>query len=101
VLNGSKEFPEEEVVIISQVLASEVNIGYQNLTNIQVIQVNNIKVKNLKDLVHLVESNQEKYICFHLEHSRSIILDATEVVAFNDIILKQHSIAFSKSEDLK
>jgi hypothetical protein len=58
------------VVLLAQVLAAEVNIGYQNINNIQLLACNDVVVKNLKHLVELVQSNKEKYIKFDLEFQR-------------------------------
>lgn len=40
----SKQQPDEEVVVLSKVLAADINLGYQDTGNIQVLSVNGTKV---------------------------------------------------------
>jgi len=97
---GQKEFPDQEIVILSQTLAAETNIGYQELQNIRVIAVNNIALRNLKHLRQLVENNKEKYLRFDLDFKKVVILDTSEAAQSNNKILKQHNIPAKMSDDL-
>ncbi|THU56327.1 hypothetical protein C4D60_Mb11t16100 [Musa balbisiana] len=46
-------FKGEEIVILSQVLANEVNIGYEDMGNQQVMKFNGTPIKNIRHLAHL------------------------------------------------
>lgn len=41
----SKHQQHEEVVVLSKVLAADINLGYQDIGNIQVLAVNGTKVR--------------------------------------------------------
>ena len=53
-----------------QVLASEVNIGYEDIVNTQVRQVNGKPVRNLSDLTKKIESCKDQYLKFDLEYDQ-------------------------------
>jgi hypothetical protein len=44
------KFEGELMVILSQVLANDVNIGYEDMRNQQVLKLNEIKIKNIRHL---------------------------------------------------
>eukprot|EP00268_Persea_americana_P030616 TRINITY_DN2965_c0_g1_i10.p1 TRINITY_DN2965_c0_g1~~TRINITY_DN2965_c0_g1_i10.p1 ORF type:complete len:297 (-),score=35.54 TRINITY_DN2965_c0_g1_i10:1074-1964(-) len=49
------KFKGEEIVILSQVLANEVNIGYEDMGNQQVLKFNGTPIRNIHHLAHLVD----------------------------------------------
>ena len=53
-----------------QVLASDVNIGYEEIVNTQVHQVNGKPVKNLSDLTRQIEGCEDQYLRFDLEYNQ-------------------------------
>ena len=53
-----------------QVLASEVNIGYEEIVNTQVHKVNGKPVKNLSDLTKQIEGCKDQYLRFDLEYNQ-------------------------------
>jgi len=54
----------------AQVLASDVNIGYEEIVNTQVHQVNGKPVKNLSDLTRQIEGCEDQYLRFDLEYNQ-------------------------------
>lgn len=58
-MHGYKETPDEQVVVLSQVLNAEINIGYEYVTNTTVHRFNGVKVRNLAHLAELVEKCEE------------------------------------------
>jgi PDZ domain len=58
-----------------QVLASEINVGYEEIVNTQVNALNGHAINNLSDLVEAVESSREKYLKFDLEYNQTIVLE--------------------------
>eukprot|EP00879_Flechtneria_rotunda_P008710 GHRR01009124.1.p1 GENE.GHRR01009124.1~~GHRR01009124.1.p1 ORF type:complete len:569 (+),score=138.88 GHRR01009124.1:238-1944(+) len=60
----------EEVVVLSKVLASDINAGYQDIANIQVLSVNGQKVANLAHLAYLIKTCQDKFVKLQLEWSK-------------------------------
>ena len=55
-LHGQKAAADEEVVVLSQVLASDATLGYEDLFNCQVHRFNGEKVRNLRHLASLVDA---------------------------------------------
>lgn len=65
------QFKGEQIVILSQVLANEVNIGYEDMSNQQVLKLNGTRLKNIHHLAHLVDSCRDKYLVF--EDRKSVV----------------------------
>ncbi len=75
-LNGDDGLPYEEgrrIVILSAVLPDAINIGYQELANEIVVEVNGKSIRNIDDVFKILES--DKYI-----KSIKLYKDAVEVV---------------------
>jgi hypothetical protein len=102
-INCELKYPDQEIVLLSQVLVHEVNIGYQHTTNIQVKKFNGVEIRNLQHLVSLVEAAdaQTEFVRFDLEFERAIILERSQAEQASTEVLKQHFIPSNKSDDLK
>lgn len=100
-LFGSKEYLDQEVVILTQILAADINVTYQQYVPNVVTHFNREPIRSLRHLVELVEANTEPYLRFDLESERVIILDAKEAALQSDHILESHNIPFAKSIDLR
>lgn len=57
-----------------QVLAADINSGYQDTGNIQVLKVNGQRVVNLAHLAHLVSTCSDKFVRFDLEWNKVGVL---------------------------
>ena len=53
-----------------QVLASEVDIGYEEIVNTQVHKFNGKAAKNLSDLTKQIENCRDEYFRFDLEYNQ-------------------------------
>lgn len=100
-LFGAKEYPDQEVVILSQILAADINVTYQQYVPNVCTHFNRTPVRNLRHLVELVESNTEPFLRFDLESERVIILDATDANGQSSHILNSHNIPSDKSIDIR
>jgi hypothetical protein len=105
-INCELKYPDQEIVLLSQVLVHEVNTGYQHTTNIQVKKFNGIEIRNLQHLVSLVEMASDteapsEYVRFDLEFERAIVLERTQAEQASTEVLNQHFIPSNKSDDLK
>ncbi len=69
----------EQVVVLSQVLAAEVNVGYEDLTNLQVLAFNGIPVASLAGLAAAVAACGERFFRFDLDSGETVVLDAAKV----------------------
>ncbi|GAA0139699.1 hypothetical protein Leryth_004902 [Lithospermum erythrorhizon] len=90
----------EQIVILSQVLANEVNIGYEDMSNEQVLKLNGIPIKNIHHLAHLVDSCEHKYLVFEFEDHFLVVLEREAATAASTRILKDYGIPSDKSSDL-
>ncbi|XP_073009671.1 protease Do-like 2, chloroplastic [Typha latifolia] len=93
-------FKGEEIVILSQVLANEVNIGYEDMSNQQVIKFNGTAIKNIRHLAHLVDSCKDKYLIFEFEDNLLAVLEREAAAAASPCILKDYGIPSERSSDL-
>eukprot|EP00887_Chlorella_sp_A99_P000136 scaffold16.g136.t1 len=83
-LHAMADKPGQQIVVLSQVLAHESNVGFEEIVNTQVLQVNGVAVNNLRELVREL-----------------VILDREAAVAGTKEILEQHCIPADRSADLQ
>jgi len=100
-LYAAKEHADEEIVILSQILAADINVTYQQYVPNAVTHVNRVPIRNLRHLVELVDSNKESFLRFDLESERVVILNAQDAVTQSECILEHHNIPSAKSVDLR
>ena len=101
-INNEPTVKGEEVVIIVKVLTSEVNNGYQDFVNERITEVNGKKIKNLRDLIRIVEgSEMDRFVVFKNQQGRKIVLDRKMVEKEQDKILRTYRIRSDRSEDLR
>lgn len=55
ILYGVQENEDQAVIVLSQVLASELTAGYDSFSNLQLYRINGIPILNLKHLCHLLD----------------------------------------------
>ncbi|PUZ65970.1 hypothetical protein GQ55_3G268400 [Panicum hallii var. hallii] len=98
-----RELPKkagEQLVILSQVLMDDINVGYERLAELQVKKVNGVEVENLKHLCSLVEGCTEENLRFDLDDERVIILKYQNARLATSRVLKRHRIPSAMSSDL-
>jgi S1-C subfamily serine protease len=82
------------VVVMTHVLPTPQTIGYEDLKNMRIISMNGKPVNSLKDLVAAKEFPQDG---FHIMKSsdvpHSIVLNAGEVQAADEVVRKQYGIS--------
>ncbi|KAJ6794837.1 putative protease Do-like 9 [Iris pallida] len=100
-LHWMAQSPDEQLVVVSQVLVADVNIGYEEIVNTQVLAFNGKPVKNLKELAKMVESCNEEFLQFDLEYQQIVVLETKTAKAATSNILATHCIPSAASEDLK
>ncbi|XP_037448274.1 protease Do-like 9 [Triticum dicoccoides] len=100
-LHSMAESPDEQLVVVSQVLVADINIGYEDIVNTQVLAVNGHPVKNLKDLVTTVENCKDEFLKFDLEYDQIVVLETKTAKAATEDILTTHCIPSAMSDDLK
>ncbi|XP_078168968.1 protease Do-like 2, chloroplastic [Carex rostrata] len=93
-------FRGEQIVILSQVLAHDVNIGYEDMGNEQVVKFNGTAIKNIHHLAHLVDACKEKYLIFEFEDNYLVVVDKEKAAEASPRILKDNGIPTGRSADL-
>lgn len=100
-MNAMADNSTQQIVVLSQVLAADVNVGYEDLVNTQVLKANGKKVNNLKDLVAAVEDvDNSPYLRLDLEYNQVVVMDMAEAKEATAEILEQHCIPCDRSADL-
>ncbi|XP_041998852.1 protease Do-like 9 [Salvia splendens] len=92
---------DEQIVVVSQVLVADINIGYEDIVNTQIHAFNGQPVKNLKSLASMVESCNDEYLKFDLEYQQIVVLQTKTAKAATLDILATHCIPSAMSDDLK
>ncbi|WMV58463.1 hypothetical protein MTR67_051848, partial [Solanum verrucosum] len=70
-LHEFRQSPDEQIVVVSQVLVADINIGYEEIVNTQVLAFNGERVKNLKSLASMVEKCNDEFLKFDLEYQQA------------------------------
>ncbi|KAG9448759.1 hypothetical protein H6P81_008724 [Aristolochia fimbriata] len=100
-LHAMAQSEDEQLVVISQVLVADINIGYEDIVNTQVLAFNGKPVKNLKRLASMVENCNDEFLKFELEYQQLVVLQTETAKAATLDILTTHCIPSAISEDLK
>jgi S1-C subfamily serine protease len=100
-LHHHKTSPDEEVVLVSQILACDATLGYEDGYNAQVKAFNGTPIRNLKHLVSLVLDCKDPFMTFELEYNELLVLDTQEALAATKEILEKHSIPSMVSKDME
>lgn len=99
-MHGMAERADQQVVVLSQVLAAAVNVGYEDTVNTQVLRVNGTPVHNLAHLVALIQDCSDAYLRVDLEYSQLVVLETAAARQATPHILQQHGVAADRSPDL-
>ncbi|PRW56735.1 Protease Do-like 9 isoform A [Chlorella sorokiniana] len=99
-VHGWKEQPDQEVVVVNQVLACNATLGYEEIFNVQVHKFNGQPVRNLRHLAELVLTCTEPQMRFDVEYSEVIVIDTAAAREATEEILRLHSIPAMASKDL-
>lgn len=94
-------FRGEQIVILSQVLANEVNIGYEDMNNQQVLKFNGTHIRNIHHLAHLIDMCKDKYLVFEFEDNYVAVLEREASNSASLCILKDYGIPSERSADLR
>ncbi|KAL3033619.1 hypothetical protein AAZX31_02G145900 [Glycine max] len=96
----SEPLIEEECEDSIGVLANEVNIGYEDMGNQQVVKFNGARIKNIHHLAHLIDSCEDRYLRFEFEDSYVAVLEKEAVAAASPSVLSDYGIPSERSSDL-
>ncbi len=91
----------DQVVVLSEILADDVNIGYQNTRYKAVKMINGTKIKNLKHLVGLIDKLKDKYLVITLDNHKKIVMETEKARQATTRILRRYRIPADRSTDLR
>ncbi|KAL4447366.1 hypothetical protein ABPG77_007399 [Micractinium sp. CCAP 211/92] len=100
-LHSWKEFPEQEVVVINQVLACNATLGYEEIFNTQVHKFNGTPVRNLRHLAEMVMACTETHMRFDVDYSEVIVIETAAAREATQEILRLNAIPAMVSKDLE
>ena len=92
---------DQQIVVLSQVLAAEVNLGYEDVTNSVVTAVNQVPLRNLAHLARLVEGCRDEYIWLQLDFEDTLVLNVQSARRATRDILATHGIPAAMSADVQ
>ena len=99
-LNDHPTVPGEQVVLLSQVLADEINAGYQGMHDVEVRAVNGERVENLKALKRAVEKATGAFLRLDLADDRVLVVNREEAEKTHARIMAKHRVPGRMSRDL-
>ncbi|CAI7880690.1 unnamed protein product, partial [Closterium sp. NIES-54] len=100
-MHRMRQSDDEQVVVISQVLVADVNIGYEEVVNTQVVGFNGEPVKNLLQLARLVDDCTDPFMKFDLDYDQVLVLETAKAKNATPDILAMHCIPSHCSNDIK
>lgn len=100
-LHSLPQTKDEELLVVSQVLVADINIGYEEIVNTQVLAFNGNPVRNLKSLTSMVEFCKDEFMKFDLDYDQIVVLRTKTAKAATVDVLATHCIPSAMSDDLK
>ena len=97
--NGTKYKNRREVIILTQVLSDELNLGYDTLDNQIVKTVEGKPMSDLAQLAKVVRS-ADQTITIELTNGCSIVIDAKQEKERKELILERYQVPKFASKDL-
>ncbi len=91
----------DQVVVMSEVLADEINQGYQNIRYQVVTKLNGKCIRDMRDLISRIEGMKSGFIELELQDHIKIVLDIDKCRQANERIMKRYRIPADRSLDLK
>ncbi|MBR4518159.1 MAG: trypsin-like peptidase domain-containing protein [Victivallales bacterium] len=97
-----KEFDDQEIVVMTTVLADKLNVGYQGFRSEILTKVNGQPVRNLRHLISLVEESQEEFITFYFgEQETPVTLKRKKMLDQTPAILERYRVPADRSASLR
>lgn len=97
--SGERRPDRQEVVVLNQVLADAVNVGYEPFTNDVVVEVNGHRPIHMEDFVRRIDAAQGEVV-LKLSSGAKVLLDAGEARAAHARILSRYHAPADRSPDL-
>jgi len=92
--------PGESIVVLTQLLAHDLTVGYEDLENVVLFTINGEKVRNLHHTKELIDGCESNFLRFGLQSNLMLILKTELARKATDEVLAQHGIPSAMSPDL-
>ena len=100
----SKESPDDEPVVLVDVMADRATDGYLNYNKSLVKSLNGEKVRNIRQLIQMLENGKDEFICLEVDRGYSytspIYMNREQQKKATKSILRKYAIPADRSEDL-
>ncbi|MBZ0150293.1 MAG: trypsin-like peptidase domain-containing protein [Planctomycetes bacterium] len=97
--SGLRRPEQQEVVVLAQVLADAVNVGYEAFHNDVVVSINGTAPVDMRDFVRRLDAATGEVV-FKLSSGATVLLDAEEARAAMPRILTRYHVPGDRSADL-
>jgi S1-C subfamily serine protease len=98
--SGHRTAEQQEIVALNQVLADEVNVGYEHLSNTSVVSVNGVCPRSMRHFVELCEAASD-LVEIRTSDSCVAAFDVKLAREANRRILQRYHIGHDRSVDLR
>lgn len=98
--SGIRTPERQEIIVLTQILADEINVGYETLYNESVLAVNGTRPKHMQEFAQLIQE-ADGLVEIQLSSKSRAILDVNEVKDSQERILKRYHIGHDRSENLR
>ncbi|MCL2154435.1 MAG: serine protease [Leptospirales bacterium] len=99
--NGLRTEDIKEVVLLTKVLADEINLGYHDIDNVIITKINDKIISAMNDVVDAIENNKGIYHVIEDDTGKKIILRRDQVEKYSSRILQTYRIDSDRSDNLK
>lgn len=96
-----KSTPDEQVIIIKQVLANDETSGYEHVRNVILKKVNGLEVHSMRDLQRVIDDNESEMHVFVTDSGEELIVKNHKNSVEHDMLLSIYGIQSDRSENLK
>jgi S1-C subfamily serine protease len=97
--SGLRRQEQQEVVVLAQVLADAVNVGYEPFTNDVVAEINGQRPVDMRDFVARMDASRGDVV-LKLSSGATVLLDSDAARAAMPRILQQYHVPGDRSPDL-
>jgi len=100
VMRQRAEFKGEELVVLTQVLANDLTVGYEDLENVLLLSINGSGVRNLRHVMEIIDGCDSEYLRFSFLTNLVLVLKTADIKKATAEALEQHNIPAAHSADL-
>ena len=87
--------------MLQKVLADRINQGYHEFEALIIDRVQGRKIRDLKELIRIVESATDEFVRFQGHDGLMIVLERDRVEKRNRSIMRRFGVPFDRSENLQ